>query len=42
LRHLSALEEHDLMGLGVEAERRTLLERFVEKRDSARRGVNKT
>jgi CBS domain-containing protein len=41
LLHLAAKEEHDLRELGVDAERRTPLDLFIEMRDAARRGILK-
>lgn len=37
IRHLGALEEKELKDLGIEAERKSPLEVFIERRDAARR-----
>jgi len=37
IRHLAARDEHDLKDLGIEAERRSPIDVFIERRDAARR-----
>jgi len=40
LIHLAANEDHDLLGLGLDAERRLSLDIFIEKRDAARLSIS--